>query len=272
VDVVFSPTPEVTGAYPLNGQTSVPTTSAESFTFNEPVQQNSISFSLADSSGNPVPGSVSYNAATNTATFTPSSTLSSAMTYIGTVSAAMDTSGNQMAVPFSWSFVTAQATAPAGQCPCSIWPDSTLPATPDANDSNAVNLGVKFTASANGSITGIRFYKGPANTGTHVGSLWTSTGTLLGQVTFSNESVAGWQQASFTTPIPVTAGTTYVASYLAPKGEYATLVRGLANAVTYGPLTALASGGVYTYATSPVMPKSSYNASNYFVDVVFSTT
>lgn len=275
VDVVFTPAakvPAVTSAGPLNGQTSVPTTSPVSFTFNEAVQPSSISFSLTDSSGNSVPVSGSYDSSTSTETFTPSSALSNAMTYTGTVSAATDANGNQMAAPFSWSFVTAQATAPPGQCPCSIWPDSTLPATPDTNDSNAVNLGLKFTSSGNGYIAGIRFYKGPTNTGVHVGSLWTSTGTLLGQATFSNESVAGWQQATFTTPVPVTAGTTYVASYFAPNGEYAALSKGLSEAVTYGPLTAQASGGVYTYATSSTLPKNSYNASNYFVDVVFSTT
>jgi len=275
VDVVYTPAPKVptvTSASPLNDQTSVPTTSSVSFTFNEAVQSNSIAFSLTDSSGHPVPGSVSYNSSTNTATFTPSSALSNAMTYTGSVTAATDANGNQMAAPFTWSFVTAQATAPPGQCPCSIWPDSTLPATPDANDPNAVNLGVKFTSSINGYITAIRFYKGPTNTGTHVGSLWTSTGTLLGQITFANESAAGWQQATFATPIPVTAGTTYVASYLASNGEYATQAKALSSAVTYGPLTALASGGVYTYATSSTMPKSTYNADSYFVDVVFSAT
>ena len=36
----------------------------------------------------------------------------------------------------------------------------------------------------------------------HVGSLWSSTGTRLGQVTFTNESASGWQQASFATPDP----------------------------------------------------------------------
>ena len=86
--------------------------------------------------------------------------------------------------------------------------------------------GIKFTSSSNGWITGIRFYKGPNNTGTHVGSLWSSSGTLLGQVTFTNESTAGWEQAKFATPIAVTAGTTYVASYLAPGGEYAVAAKG----------------------------------------------
>jgi hypothetical protein len=275
VDVVFTPSailPQVTSTYPVNGQTSVPPSTGLSFTFNEPVSANSISFSLTNSQGSSVPGTVSYNSSTNTATFTPSSALPNATTYTGTVSAATDANGDNMTAAYSWSFTTAQPTAPAGQCPCSVWPDSTLPAIPDANDSNAVNLGVKFTASSNGWVTGIRFYKGPKNTGTHVGSLWTSTGTLLGQVTFTNESTAGWQQANFSTPIAVTAGTTYLASYFAPNGQYASASQGLASAVTYGPLTALASGGVYTYATSPVLPKTVYNASNYWVDVVFTTT
>jgi hypothetical protein len=89
-----------------------------------------------------------------------------------------------------------------------------------ASDPSAVNLGVKFTTDTDGSITGIRFYKGAGNTGTHVGSLWTASGTLLGQVTFTSESATGWQEADFSSPIPVTAGTTYVASYLAPNGGY----------------------------------------------------
>lgn len=272
VDVVLSPTPAVTTTSPLNNQTSVPVSSPVSFTFNEPVQPSSITFSLTDSAGNSVPGSVSYNSSANTATFTPSSALSNSMTYTGTVSAATDVSGDQFAAPFSWSFVAVAATPPPGHCPCSIRANSPTPATPDANDPYSVNVGVKFTASSNGYVTGIRFYQGPTNTGTHVGSLWTSTGTLLGQVSFASTSTVGWQQATFAAPIPVTAGTTYVASYLAPNGEYAVQVGGLSNSVTYGPLTALASGGVYKYATSSTMPTTTYKGDDYFVDVVFSAT
>jgi hypothetical protein len=40
--------------------------------------------------------------------------------------------------------------------------------------------------------------------------------------------------------------------------------------VTNGPLTALASGGVYAYGSGNVLPSNSYNASNYWVDVVYS--
>ena len=44
-----------------------------------------------------------------------------------------------------------------------------VPANPSANDASSVELGVKFRSDVGGSITGIRFYKGTANTGTHVG-------------------------------------------------------------------------------------------------------
>src|SRR5581483_2059016 len=71
---------------------------------------------------------------------------------------------------------------------------------------------------------------------------------------------------------PVTAGTTYVASYHTDTGHYAITANGLASAVTNGPLTALASGGVYSYGSASVFPSASYNASNYWVDVVYSPT
>ena len=83
-----------------------------------------------------------------------------------------------------------------------------------------MTLGVKFQSDRSGNITAIRFYKGPANTGTHVGSLWTTSGTLLGSVTFTGETASGWQQMLFPTPIPIVANTVYIASYFAPVGHY----------------------------------------------------
>ena len=54
--------------------------------------------------------------------------------------------------------------------------------------------------------------------------------------------------------MPVTAGTTYVASYHTDAGHYAITPSGLASAVTNGPLTALASGGVYAYGSGERLP------------------
>jgi hypothetical protein len=74
-------------------------------------------------------------------------------------------------------------------CPCSIWNSSSDPATADSGDGNAVELGVKFREDTAGVITGVRFYKSGANTGTHVGHVWSSTGTLLGTANFTSESL-----------------------------------------------------------------------------------
>ena len=126
-------------------------------------------------------------------------------------------------------------------------------------DTSAVNLGVQFQAASSGYIAGVRFYKESDNTGTHTGSLWSSTGTLLATGTFSNETAIGWQELDFSAPVAVTAGTTYVASYFTSTGHYAATNGGLASAVTNGPLTALAGGGVYAYGSSNTFPTNTYN-------------
>ena len=84
---------------------------------------------------------------------------------------------------------------------------------------------MKFTASGSGYITGVRFYKYSDNSGTHTGSLWATDGTLLATGTFSGESGSGWQELDFSSPVPVTAGTTYVASYHTDAGHYAITAR-----------------------------------------------
>ena len=79
---------------------------------------------------------------------------------------------------------------------------------------------MRFTSSSAGTITGIKYYKGANDTGTHTGSLWSSTGTLLATATFTNETASGWQTVTFSNPVSITAGTTYVASYHS-NGHYA---------------------------------------------------
>ena len=104
-------------------------------------------------------------------------------------------------------------------CPCSIW-GTVAPTTPVSSDPNSITVGVKFTAEVGGTVTGVRFYKATTDTGTHVGSLWSASGTLLASATFSNETSSGWQQVNFSKPVSISAGATYVAAYLAPSGHY----------------------------------------------------
>src|SRR5262249_40539533 len=60
----------------------------------------------------PIPGIVSYNSATKTATFTPGSSLAYATTYTATVSGAKDTIGDPMNGSVSWSFKTVAGSPP----------------------------------------------------------------------------------------------------------------------------------------------------------------
>jgi len=173
--------------------------------------------------------------------------------------------------------VTVSGTVPPATCPCTIWSAQTVPSVVSDSDTGAVNLGVKFTSDSAGSITGLRFYKGTANTGTHVGTLWSASGAVLAQATFTGETASGWQQVNFATPVAITANTVYVASYLAPAGRYAADTGYFNAGADNAPLHALRDGvsgsnGVYAYASSTVFPTATYNATNYWVDVVFSTT
>lgn len=158
-----------------------------------------------------------------------------------------------------------------------IWPPGAVPANAAIADASAVELGVKFTSDVNGVIRGIRFYKGAGNIGTHTGSLWTSSGQRLRTATFTGETASGWQQLYFASPVAVSAGVVYVASYHTDVGRYAGDSNYFAAAgVDRPPLHALRNGvsggnGVYAYGPS-VFPANSYQASNYWVDVIFSPT
>ena len=81
----------------------------------------------------------------------------------------------------------------------------------------------------------MRFYKAAANTGTHVGSLWTAGGQRLAQATFTGETASGWQTVTFSSPVEVQPNTTYVASYHAPNGHYSATAEYFYRAPAPGP-------------------------------------
>ncbi len=184
-------------------------------------------------------------------------------------SRAVDDIGNVQRTPAGRS-----VTVNAG-CPCSIWSPDTVPATITKDDRQPVEVGVRFRVRSPGYISGIRFYKGPLNTGTHVGSLWTNTGQLLAQATFTSETASGWQQVNFSTPVPVNNDVSYVASYHTNTGNYSVNRDYFVTQYSNGLITGLADGadggnGLYTYSKTSTFPTSTYRASNAWVDVVYS--
>jgi hypothetical protein len=212
---------------------------------------------------NAVNGTVSYSAQNNTFTFTPTAG------YTGTASFSYSVSDGRGGTASALVNLTVAPPSTA----VSLFTAADTPAITAVNDPNSVELGMKFIASAGGTVTGVRFYKGITNTGTHTGSIWSSTGTRLATATFTNETASGWQSVTFAQPVNITAGTTYVASYHT-NGNYAMTPNYFATSRTNGPLTAPASStsggnGVYAYGTASVFPTGTSNASNYWVDVLF---
>jgi len=150
-----------------------------------------------------------------------------------------------------------------------MFPAVVSPATLTDPDHGAVQLGMKFHTDVDGTISGVKFYKGPMNRGTHTATLWSSSGARLATATFTAELAAGWQTAYFVTPVAISAGKTYTASYIAPQGGYAVSEGGFDQITTSGHISAAVGAGVYRYGTRG-FPRDTYNNSNYFVDVLFS--
>ena len=206
----------------------------------------------------PTNGTVSFNAGTNTITFTPASGFEGSGGFTYSISDGRGgTSSAQVAV----------AVNPPGTVE-NLFPASTVPTTSADPDPGSVELGVRFSAAVDGQITGISYYKSATDTGTHTGALWTSNGTVLASGTFTNETSSGWQTLTFSTPVSITAGTTYVAGFHS-NGHYAATPGYFTSAYTNGDLTAPVNAGVYTYGASGSFPTSTYNATSYDVSVAF---
>jgi hypothetical protein len=155
----------------------------------------------------------------------------------------------------------------------SIWGNSYTPAE-NSYSYGSYELGLKFTASESGEVTGARFYKQTWMGGyKHIGNLWSSTGTLLASATFTNESAFGWQQVNFASPVAISANTVYIVSFSSGGGNFG-ISTGFFNSggVTSGPLEALpnsVAGGNGVYNRSGRFPNTSGNGMNFWADVAF---
>lgn len=268
VDVLFdvgtATPPTVTALAPLPDASFVDTSAQPTATFSKAIDPATMAFTVTGSGGAAVAGSPAYDAATKTATFTPSATLPAGQEFTVSVTAS-DTNGNAMAGPRTWSFTTDPGSATVS----TLFATDDAPATSGVDESASVSLGVKFTPDTDGSVIGVRFYKGESNTGTHTGSLWSASGSRLATATFVSESASGWQYVYFSEPVPVTAGTAYVVSYHAPRGDYALTGGYFTSEKTSGPLSAPAgNNGLYVYG-SDAFPSNSWSSSNYWVDPLF---
>lgn len=165
----------------------------------------------------------------------------------------------------------------SGVVTLSLWSSTAAPTLADGGPDSPVNLGVRFHSDIDGTITGIRFYKSPGNSGTHFGYLWTASGTLLESVQFTNETASGWQEVDFPTPIAITANTDYVAAYFCPSGHYSADPNYFGADHNAAPLhaaagSAIAPNGAFQYGSPGLFPNQPHADTNYWVDVDLSVS
>jgi formylglycine-generating enzyme required for sulfatase activity len=136
-------------------------------------------------------------------------------------------------------------------------------------DPTSYEFGVKFLSSKSGKVSAVRFYRGAPDAAGYTVSLWTNTGALLATGSGTDGTIPGWQEISLSSPVSITAGTTYVASYYTAAGNFPSTTYGLKyDYLGTNYLTAQADGGVFN-AGAPGFPTATFHSNNYFVDVVF---
>ena len=110
--------PTITLTVPASGATAVALSQTVNATFSQAMDPTTIStatFTLS-TGGTSVAGTVSYNAVSNIATFTPTSNLAASSTYTATITGATNLAGIALAsgtTPNPWSFTTGTVTGPA---------------------------------------------------------------------------------------------------------------------------------------------------------------
>ena len=188
------------------------------------------------------------------------------------------TGGGNSSGPSNTASATTTGTAPVTE---SIWGTSYTPKVNsyyDGSPGQTFELGVQFESNVAGEVTGVLFYKQRGMTGTNVGHLWSSNGTLLASATFSSETSSGWQQVSFSSPVSIAADTYYTVSYSTGSPLFYYDSEYFAHGgVTNGNLTApsytdingtILDNGVYNYGGD--FPIASQYYANFWVDLVFS--
>jgi hypothetical protein len=268
--------PTVSTVMPANGATNVSTTIAPTITFSEAMDPATMTTGTVEIRSSPgsvqVPITPTYNAATNTATLTPTSPLSLNTTYsaraINGASGVKDVAGNALASLFSASFTTTNST---NDVSLGL---QTVGGTFDDGDKNFMN-GSKVTTVTGGTVASMSVYVGPidataANRKFQFGIYTNNTGTGKPD-TLVAQSVEGTLVANSWNTINLTAT-------LAPATTYWLLYNTNAltsafNNMAYN--TTSAGAGVYstagvTYGTWPgTFPAATLTTTTYSLYVTF---
>ncbi len=145
------------------------------------------------------------------------------------------------------------------------------PSITNFSENRSYELGMKFKTSQNGIITGIKFWKADSESGLHTGKIWDANGNQLATVDFKNESGPGWQTQNLDQALTIAKNTVYIVSVNC-NSHYVSTIQGLSSETKSCPLTTVADGNNGLYGDAGTLPTQSFNASNYFRDVIFYST
>jgi hypothetical protein len=220
--------PTVSSALPANNATAVAITSKPTVTFSKAMDATTITaatFTLKQGT-TVVAGTVSY--AGNTATFTPTASLTANLVYTGTITTgAKDAAGNAIAAAYSWSFTTATGVVAEVTPPTVL---AIVPATVATSIALTSNVTATFSEAMTAStISSSTFTVSQGST------------AVAGTVAYSGTT------ATFTPTSALVAGLVYTATITA--GAKDASGNAIAAAKTWSFTTAAAVANVTSWAT-----------------------
>src|SRR6202166_4132888 len=252
--------PRVTSVTPPDGSTlASPSSAVITATFSKamnPATINASTFTLT-SGGTSVSGQVTYTAATNIATFTPSAALANSTLFTATITTgAKDPAGTSLAANFVWTFTTAApptvvSTVPANGA-TAVAVNTTISATfSEAMNAATINAAT-FTVTGPGTtpVAGTVTYAGTTATFTPTSLLANST-LFTATITTGAKDPAGVPLAAnfvwtFTTAAPPT-----VVSTVPANGATAVAVNTLVSATFSAAMNAATINGTTFTVTGP---------------------
>ena len=128
-------------------------------------------------------------------------------------------------------------------------------------DANALNLGVRMTATQAVTITRIRFYKLAESNGTHTAHVWAANGSLIATEAFTGETASGWQEVTLSSPVVIASGAEFTVGYFTSAGHYP---RGSFDVSTGTPFSGV--NGAYQYSAVDGAYPPNNQGTNYGID------
>ncbi|MCC2032695.1 DUF4082 domain-containing protein [Microbacterium allomyrinae] len=152
--------------------------------------------------------------------------------------------------------------------PVGVISDTATPQILTAPETKKIEVGLQFSPTTSGTLSGVQFYQNATNSGVTSASVWSSTGTLLTRVAVNPSAPVGWR----TVPVNVRleAGRTYTVSVYDSNSRFPATENVFTTARTTAGLSTPANAGVYRYTSASAFP-STGEAYSFLVDAVFTS-